>query len=240
MSIATYSFLPYLRQGLANSLQSSGEARGVFTVDMNVHGDALSAPVDQKKVEIYGPGDIIGIDPRSVVKTDPHGWITNFEPNYLVFIDFYNEDFPWRYTPTPPAGKRLNTWISLIVLADGEFTEAQNLPDRPLPAFKLASPGIRGYFPKPDQLWAWAHVHFNGDLTASDSTILVDDAGAVNTALDKLQGSLNINPDTAISRLVCPRKLKPSVSYHAFVIPSYESGRLAGLGSNAAAIAAAK
>lgn len=240
MSIATYSFLPFLRQGLANSVQSSGEARGTFTVDMDVHGDTLTAAVDQKKVEVYGPGDVIGIDPRAIVKTDPHGWITNFEPNYLPYIDFYSEDFPWRYTPTPPAGKRLNTWISLVVLADGEFTEGQNTLDRPLPAFKLTSPGMRDFFPKPDQLWAWAHVHFNGDLTAAESTILVEDAGAVNTALDRLQDFLNVNPDTAYSRLVCPRKLRPSVSYHAFVVPSYESGRLAGMGRDAADIAAAK
>jgi hypothetical protein len=240
MSIATYSFLPYLRQGLANYLQLTGEARGSFTVDMDVHGDAIKTAVDQKTVEIYGPGDVIGIDPRSVVKTDPHGYITNFEPNYLAFIDFYSEDFPWRYTPTPPAGNRLNTWISLVVLADGEFTEGQNLLNRPLPTFKLASAGIRDFFPKPDQLWAWAHVHFNGDLTASDGTILTEEPGAVNSSLDKLQGFLNTNPDTAYSRLICPRKLRPSVSYHAFVIPSYESGRLAGLGSNAADIAAAK
>jgi hypothetical protein len=240
MSIATYSFLPYLRQGLANSLQSTGEARGTFTVDMDVHGDTKKEAIKQKKVEIYGPGDVIGIDSRSVVKTDPHGWVTNFEPNYLPYIDFYSEDLPWRYTPTPAAGKRLNPWISLIVLADGEFIEGQNLLEQPLPSLKLTSPGIRSFFPKPDQLWAWAHVHFNGDLTAADKEIVIDDAGAVNAALDKLQGFLNANPDFAYSRLICPRKLQPSVSYHAFVIPSYESGRLAGLGRKAADIAAAK
>ncbi|HEX6124578.1 MAG TPA: hypothetical protein VFZ23_04325 [Pyrinomonadaceae bacterium] len=240
MSAPTYSFLPYLREGLANSLQSTGGARGTFTVDMNVIGDAVTAPVDQKKVEIYGPGDVVGIDPRSVVKTDPHGWITNFEPNYLAFIDFYNEDFPWRYTPTPPAGRRLSTWISLVVLEEGEFTEGQNSVDRPLPTFKLKSPAIRNFFPKSDQLWAWAHVHFNGDLAAADSTILVDNLAAVDTALDRLQASLNKNPDTAYSRLMCPRKLKPSAAYHAFVIPSYESGRLAGLGRSAAEISAAQ
>jgi hypothetical protein len=240
MSIGTYSFLPYLREGLANSLQSTGEARGTFTVDMNVVGDAITAPVDQQKVEIYGPGDVVGIDPRSIVKTDPHGWITNFEPNYLAFIDFYSEDFPWRYTPTPPSGKRLNTWISLVVLEEGEFTEGQNSLDRPLPTFKLKGPAIRDLFPKVNQLWAWAHVHFNGDLTAADATIMIDGAGPVNAALDKLQGALNVNPDTAYSRLLCPRKLRPSAAYHAFVIPSYESGRLAGLGRSAAEIAAAQ
>lgn len=239
MSVGTYSFLPYLRQGLANSLQSTGGTRGTFTVDLNVVGDAITSPVGQKRVEIYGPGDVVGIDTRSIVKTDPHEWITNFEPNYLAFIDFYSEDFPWRYTPSPPAGKRLNTWISLVVFEEGEFAEGPHVVGQPLPTFKLSGPASLDFFPKIDQLWAWAHVHFNGDLTASADKILVDDAGAVDTALDKLQGELNGNPDRAYSRLICPRKLKPSTAYHAFVIPAYESGRLAGLGRPAADIAAA-
>jgi hypothetical protein len=68
MSIATYSFLPYLRQGLSNNLQSTGGARGTFTVKLDIHGDATVTPANDKSVEIYGPGDIVGIDVRSIVK----------------------------------------------------------------------------------------------------------------------------------------------------------------------------
>lgn len=240
MSIATYSFLPYLRQGLANNLQSAGGARATLTVGLDVHGDSLSAPVDAKNIEIYGPGDIVGLDPRAVVKTDPLGGVTNFEANYLPYIDFYDEDLPWRYTPAPPAGRRLNPWISLVVLAEGEFSEGKVGEGRPLPYITLKSASVRdNFFPKAEQLWAWAHVHCNGDLTASDGTIVSQDAPAVAAALDKLQATLDQNPDTAYSRLVCPRRLKPGTAYHAFVIPSYESGRLAGTGADAAAIAAA-
>jgi len=238
MSIATYSFLPYLRQGLANNLKSSGGARGTFTVKLDVHGDSIISPVQEKTVEIYGPGDLVGIDARMVIKTDPHNWITNFEPNYLASIDFYDEDFPWRYTPVPAAGQRLNPWIALIVLAEGEFDEGQNLSNIPLPFIKLKSTTPISFFPKPDQLWAWAHVHFNGDLTASDKTILEESANGVDAALNKLQAFLDNNPDVAYSRLMSPRKLKPGTAYHAFVIPAYESGRLAGMGGDAAAIAA--
>src|SRR4029079_9030245 len=129
-----------------------------FTVKLDVHGDSASAPVDDKNLEIYGPGDIVGIDARAVVKTDPHNWLTNFEENYLAYIDFYDEDLPWRYTPIPPAGKRLNPWIALVVLAEGEFKEGQNLLGRPLPFFILNNDTTRKLFPKTDQLWAWAHV----------------------------------------------------------------------------------
>ena len=120
MSIATYSFLPYLRQGLANSLKSSGGVRATFTVKLDVHGDSKSAPVDDKNVEVYGPGDIVGLDARTVVKTDPLNWITNFEANYLAYIDFYDEDLPGA-TSRASAGQRLNPWIALVVLAEGRI-----------------------------------------------------------------------------------------------------------------------
>ncbi|GGH72510.1 hypothetical protein HNQ91_003453 [Filimonas zeae] len=240
MSIATYSFLPYLRQGIANNLQSNGEARARFTVKLTVDGDGTAAPVEDKQIEVYGPGDIIGIDARSVVKTDPHNRVTNFEANYLPYIDFYDEDMPWRYTPVPASGQRLNPWITLLVLAAGEFDDG-TAAGKPLPYITL-KPGVdkSKCFPKAGQLWSWAHVHYNGDLSNAADKIITDNAGEVDAALDKLQQQLKQNPDLAYSRLLCPRKLKPGTSYHAFVIPSYESGRLAGLGGSAADIANAK
>jgi len=239
--VATYSFLPYLRQGIANNVQSSGGARGEFTVKLDVHGDAKTSPVKDRNVEIYGPGDVIGIDARSVVKTDPHNGITNFESNYLPYIDFYDEDFPWRYTPVPPTGQRLNPWITLVVLAQGEFKEGRSSLEGQLPFFTLNKETQKEkIFPKSDQLWAWAHVHFNGDLMADKTKIVVDAKADVDAALDRLQAALDENPDFAYSRLICPRKLIPATDYHAFVIPSYESGRLAGTGAAAKAIADAK
>ena len=55
-------------------------------------------------IALYGPGDILGIDGRAVIRTEPRAGVTNFESNYLAAVDFYDEDFPWRYTPVPPRG----------------------------------------------------------------------------------------------------------------------------------------
>ncbi len=46
----------------------------------------------------------------------------------------------------------------------------------------------------------------------------------------RLQNLLNQDPDLAYSRIVCPRKLEENAAYHAFLMPVFESGRLAGLG----------
>lgn len=238
MSTATYSFLPFLRQGLANSLKNTGGARAIYTVELSLKADGVAASgTAPKDVELYGPGDIGGIDTRSILKTDPLNYITNFEPNYLAYIDFYDEDFPWRYTPlSPETNRRLKSWLALVVLKEGEFEQGKNLADRPLPYFTLKGVNAVDIFPKADQLWAWAHVHVNADVV--NATIKQGEAD-MEAVLDALQSQIAADPDIAYSRIVCPRKLQEKASYHAFLIPSFESGRLAGLGETAATIAAA-
>src|SRR5687768_18383449 len=108
--LGTYSFLPWLRQGLANKVTAPADAsakRGQITVTLSLSGKGLTEPGSlpiEKQIEMYGPGDIIGIDSKCIVKSEPRHWITNFEPNYLPYIDFYDEDFPWRYTPNSADG----------------------------------------------------------------------------------------------------------------------------------------
>src|SRR5439155_18470001 len=87
--VSSYSFLPWLRQGVANTITSADldttvQTRASVHVALQLDGDPvgggaeLTASVDQD-IAPYGPGDIVGIDPRAVVKTEPHPWITNFE-----------------------------------------------------------------------------------------------------------------------------------------------------------------
>lgn len=228
--VATYSFLPWLRQGLANNINEQDnptniKIRATATVTLEIAGTGGGAvpPVSiSKPVELFGPGDIVGVDTRAIIRHDPRNWITNYEPNYLPNIEFYDEDFPWRYTPAAPNGQRLRPWLTLVVLKEGEFEEGANVKDRPLPFIKVTDAASK--FPPPDQLWAWAHVHANQPL-AND--IVSNNGAAAATAL---QGLLDENPDFAYSRIVCPRRLEPNAPYHAFLIPTFESGRLAGLG----------
>ncbi len=238
MSTPSYSFLPWLRQGVANSISNPEndpdvKVRASVEVKLNLKFQNLDGsegtPVPiTRPVELYGPGDIVGIDQRAIVKTDPRNWITNYEPNYLPAIDFYDEDFPWRYTPSAPdlARNRLRPWLALIVLQEGtEFDEGANIKDRPLPFIKLKVDGSK--LPRPDQLWAWAHVHINRSVMGNDTEITSNDMNAV---LPRFQSILNENADLAYSRIICPRKLEPNIAYHAFLVPSFETGRLSGTG----------
>jgi hypothetical protein len=228
-----YSFLPWARQGLGNQILATGHLRASTSVELGVHltrpdGRTATLPVPPREVQLCGPGDIVGVDPRAVIRTEPLNWITNFEPNYLAAIEFYDEDFPWRYTPTPPdgSGTRLQPWLALVVLKEAEeFSEGADIAARPLPYITLVNDARETAFPDPETCWAWAHVHVNRGLTAGGVVAADRDAVAA-----ELGATLAENADLAYSRLVCPRRLEPNVTYCAFLVPAFESGRLAGLG----------
>jgi hypothetical protein len=220
MSFGEYSFLPWLRRGIGSQLQAPAAAasRAALDVKVRVRSESATADVPPKSVLLIGPGDIIGMNAQMVVRTEPRRGVTNFEPNYLAYVDFYDEDFAWRYTPdVPDAAHRLSPWISLLVLKDEEFVPLQR---RPLDAVDLTPAAtIANVLPPPTQAWAWAHVHLNASLP---------DRAAPN--LDVLSTMLRANPDSAYCRVISPRHLEPNSGYHAFVIPTFEVGRLAGLG----------
>jgi len=233
--LGTYSFLPWLRHGIANAVTAADldravRARATVDVELELSGERISgnaplaAPI-RRAVEIYGPGDIVGLDPRAIVRVEPRPSVAAYEPNYLPHVEFYDEDLPWRYTPAAPDGGRLRLrpWIALVVLAQGEFEE-RAVRDAPLPAIGVLDMSL---LPPAGDLWAWAHVHVNRDLAARADEMRSTDMGAV---LPKLSAVLVENADLACSRIVCPRRLGPNVGYDAFVVPVFESGRLAGLG----------
>jgi hypothetical protein len=236
--LATYSFLPWLRQGIANTIatqdsDASVKTRASIHVALQLAGDPLgggaelTSPLTQD-IALYGPGDIVGIDSRAIFRTDPRPWITNYESNYLAAVEFYDEDFLWRYTPAAPdgSGLRLRPWLALLVLQETEFSEGAGGVGRPLPSITIPD---RKVLPPAEDLWAWAHVHFNQSVAGSATELVSPDMGAV---LPRVQTIIAQNPDLAYARLVCPRRLDDNAGYHAFVVPTFETGRLAGIGQD--------
>ena len=106
---AKYSFLPYLRKGLTTFLttQDNGSpvtARSSVTIKLNIQGNKEGNAFVDKDVELYSPAEVVGINPNAVVRAEPHDGSSDFLANYLPFIEFYEEDFPWAYNPFAPAG----------------------------------------------------------------------------------------------------------------------------------------
>ncbi len=212
---ARFHFRPWLRRGVAAAAgQPDGPGlpdRAALAVTLNVTALAGGAevpdvPAPQMTVRLYGPGDVIGIDPRHVTRTEPRDQTVNFEPNYLAGIEFDYPDFPWLFTPAQPDGDRLRPFIALIVLADGEYTTPA-VPPNPLPAVDVQS--MAALQPL-DDAWNWAHAQFSGD--------------------GEVTATVASDPAAVISRLLCPRRLDPETAYTAFVVPAFEIGRQAGLG----------
>lgn len=239
--LARYIFLPYFRQGIAQYIEID-ESIGQNLEQKRV-GLQISLMVEDKpdpitqNIELYGPGDVIGLDPRHIVRTDPtfKAVVSDYEPNFMPLIEFSRIDLPWCMTPAKPwvdTPDRLSPWICLIVLKakDGEDIsgEYDNLPDvrsdQPLPAIKV-NRLENGTFPLPDLTynWAWAHVQ-----VTTDKEVTTDNDEDRFTS-DVLKDIMMSAPERIVSRLLCPRKLEPGVLYHAFVVPAYESGRIAGL-----------
>lgn len=234
-TLRNYTFLPWTRQGFASeiatddNLGTAGSAPGAERAAVPVTFTIAGQPISNR-VQLLGPGDVIGINPRVVVKTDPRHWVTDFESNYLPYVEFYEEDFPWRFTPARAgdalADSRLRPWICLVVLEEGEFAERGGSP---LAAFEISTDfDPASFFPPPDQSWAWAHVHVSQNIIGSK--LQTTDEADVRAVEQNFAQTLRTNADNASSRLLCARKLKDNTAYHAFVVPAFETGRRAGLG----------
>ncbi len=233
--VPTYSFLAWLRTGVANHItqpdgDSSVHVRARLPLDVTLSarkldGSETTEPV-HRDISLYGPGDVIGVETRAHIKVEPRDWITNFAPNHLPYIEFYPEDLPWRYTPAAAdsSAHRLRPWMALMVLAADEFDDGQDVRGKPLPYIDLrAGVDSVSIMPPASELWAWAHVHVNHDLSANGDA-------SMPGVLQRLEQNLAADPDRGYSRILAPRRLEPDKDYHAFLIPSFETGRLAGLG----------
>ena len=221
---AKYDFLSYVRRGAAADLDVADDPtqpvpyRGKLDVDVYVEssgGGQTQTDKASANVRVHGPIDVVGIDPRHVIRTEPWDATPGFEPNYLAGIEFDHPDFPWLFTPVKENGDRLRPWVALIALADGEYDEPKE-PPGPLPVISVNVPAI-AKLPDLADSWAWAHAQVAGGVGA-----------------DTLDQILEVDPGRATSRLLCPRRLDPSTHYTAFVVPAFEHGRLAGLGQKIA------
>lgn len=228
-----YIFLPWLRRGLASQiaepdpLQGSPAIASRAGVKLNVGilADDVQKASVQQEVLLLGPGDIVGIDKSAIVKTDPAPGTKNFQPNFFPYIEFYEEDFPWRYTPGKAAGeKRLRPWLALIVLQETEFQRMRLPDDRGTVKIRIGSEAVSQGLPNLEQSWAWSHVQI------IEGTIAADDLADTNNRNQLISGVLSSNPNLGVSRIMCPRKLDAKTKYFAFVVPAFEKGRLAGLG----------
>ncbi|MBZ5506657.1 MAG: hypothetical protein LAO78_14455 [Acidobacteriia bacterium] len=209
VNLAAISFLSWVRQGLAARSGIAGsvgvkDGHLALPVSLSLNGAKLSA----LPVQIYGPGDITGIDAQEIIRTEPPHLMANFEPNYFPFIEFDHPDFPWMFTPANAgAAGTLQPWLCLVVVrrdtANISMDTRKPLPVLACPLWEL---------PNPAEAWAWAHAQ----VARTGSVPNINDALAL--------------PERNLSRILCPRRLDPTTAYYACLVPTFDVGRKAGLG----------
>lgn len=225
-----YRFVPWARRGLARAHVNADAAgaplatRPRITVGLTLQakqdGNVATAVSGNIDLSLYGPADIIGIDQRLIIRTDPRPNTTNFEPNYLAIVDFDPPDFPWLLTPARAnAAGRLRPWLVLVVVERAQVGTPVLAPGRPLPSIKLTGEQVKTELPNLAESSLWAHAQ-------AISTI---DAASPNAA-QSLSAEMMRSPERNISRLVCPRRLKERTDYVACVVPATLGGRKRGLG----------
>jgi hypothetical protein len=215
VDVAQYRFLPWTRRGLAAEIgPASGAdlpARATVRVGVTVSGVGDAPPVD---LTLYGPGDVLGIDTRLIVRTDPRPHASDVEPNYLAAIEFDLPDLPWMFTPARPDGQqRLQPWLVLVVLDRNVVAPPRVASGQPLPSVVVPGAAVGTELPDLAESWGWAHTQ----VTRSD------DGPAVTGPDLKQEPLLNV------SRLLSPRRLQAGHSYLACLVPAFDVGVFRGL-----------
>ncbi len=214
---ANHVFLPWVQpQALAtlpdqhaDTLSSDQPASAALRVALTMN----SATV-QQVVALYGPADVTGVDPDQVVRFEPSDRARAFEPNYFPFIEFDRPDFPWLFTPARAgAQSRLRPWLALVVIRVQDGVQLRPGEGARAPVLTIQPPATPGdELPDLAESHFWAHAQVTGAAPAG------------------LKQVIDSDPARTLSRLVCPRHLRPNTEYLACVVPAFEAGRLAGLG----------
>lgn len=211
---AEYTFVPWVREGYRPT-DGSGEDWSV-EVAVTVEGEGSADPTSEDAevdLSLYGPGEVTGIDRQQVIRTEPTSGTSDFPPNYFPVVEFDEPTLPWLFTPeTADDDGKLRPWCCLLTVEQTEGVSISTSAEAPSPVLDIRDPATPGeHLPNLGESWAWAHSQVVGEN---------DEEAALETDRSK----------KTLSRLISPRNLEAQTAYYACVVPTYEPGRLAGLG----------
>ena len=158
-------------------------------------------------VQLYGPGDVTGLDPARSCAATRRAGTTRFEAGYMPQVQLARADLPWLFTPAAPGDRRRRGcgrgWCS-CVRRRTRGAEARRAAARAR-ARRAGEPAAE--LPDLSQSWAWAH----GQITGLPTGARPADCCCPTRA-------------AACSRLLCPRHLEPDTAYLACVVPAFRPG----------------
>ena len=230
--MSTVYILPNLRKGLSTRISGSDDLRATFDVNVQMKGHRAGEEGDELTVVpgeegkqsslsrsfvLAGPVDVRGVNKDAVSLLVPADKSSGFSNDYMPYIEFHEEDLPWKYTPLKSSGT-LQPWLLLLACKDGEFKVESDAHGNRRVSIDLDGaaddPTTKTFFPAAAEFHKLAHVQVTvTDEDCQDVVAYVKD-----------------HPDDGISRLFCYRELSRRTRYTMFLVPAFELGRLAGLG----------
>ena len=208
-TLAAYSIVSWVRRGMASLVTGQATTNyASLAVSVGINGTEVAAP----PVRLQAPGDITGLDPRAVIRTDPRDGADAFEPNYLAMVELALPDLPWTFTPSGDLNGYLQPWICLVVLPDAPGAEIETATGG-LSLLRITAPlDPKLELPDLKTIGYWAHAQVTGGAGTDLHTAFTSDTAGT------------------LSRLVSSRKLEPGKAYIACIVPTYHAGVNAALG----------
>ncbi len=215
-------FFPWVRKGISCKISEKdtlGEVVGNGIENYNLHptvrlATSVNLINNSQKVEtrcldkildLAGPSDILGINASAIKLFKPSDGEVGFSNDYLPYIEFWEPDFAWRFTPASPgANGRLRPWVSLVVCPKEKCRIANATQNTAKVVFDIKdNDDYQRIFPDPCVIDYGAHA----------------------------QG---ITPNKAdFCRVVSMSKIEKDMDdkeYMVLLIPTFEIGRLRGIG----------
>jgi hypothetical protein len=206
-------FLPWLRRGIGqgiagtDSLTAPLALRPALTAFVTLQDDEGGRETAESPLSLVGPGDVTGIAAGQVVRCEPSPGTTDFECNYLPYVELAAPELPWLLTPaSATANNALRPWIVLVVVEMRSGVELRNGT-----VLEIEADLVAEELPPLEDSHAWAHV-----------------ASAVEA--DEVAREVEAGSGAVVARLVCPRRLQPGRHYRAAIVPAFAIGRDAALG----------
>lgn len=163
---------------------------------------------EEKVISIVGPGDVLSISQSAVMNAYPPAEREKFPVSYLPYVEFWEPDFAWRYSPVAAAGEKLRPWLAVVACKTGEYHCEKNEHGVDVVTFNIQKKDeYEKIFPNPTDIWKSAHTQ--GVSAEKDNFCRI-------VAL-KRNNKFVFDEDT---------------EYTAFLIPVFEVGRLRGIGAS--------
>lgn len=208
--LGNFTLLPWVRDGISAVAgpAADGRVRARVAVRLAVQAGTESIDVPQT-LDLYGPGDVLGLDASQIVRRHPAPNAEVAEANLLAHVEFDRPELPWLFSPFAVASDRLAPWLALVVVRASTVSVRSGREGRP-PVVTT----VLGELQSLDDSWAWAHAQLIGR----------PEDGAIGDRLGTAHGPANL------SRILCPRRLDGEEDWVACLVPATDVGRRAALG----------